>query len=148
MVWIVTGNWQTVQTQTLREFDTLGRFSNILPLFYICFSTIIIHTCHISHCELKSHRIWPIWTAIPIKNSNLTEFSDHFTTDFLWRNKHESHTTLVFTSFLHEKKDYWGSSKVIFKKISQNFVKSPLKFCLISQILVHICLQVFALDAG
>ena len=24
-----------------------------------------------------------------------------------------------------------------FKKISQNFVKSPLKFCLISQILVH-----------
>ena len=25
----------------------------------------------------------------------------------------------------------------MFKKISQNFVKSPLKFCLISQILVH-----------
>ena len=31
----------------------------------------------------------------------------------------------------------------MFKKISQNFVKSPLKFCLISQILVnslwHVC---------
>ena len=32
---------------------------------------------------------------------------------------------------------YWGSSKIMFKKISQNFVKSPLKFCLISQVLVH-----------
>ena len=41
------------------------------------------HTCHISHCEIKSHRIWPIWKAIPIKNSNLTEFSGHFTTDFM-----------------------------------------------------------------
>ena len=41
------------------------------------------HTCHISHCEIKSHRIWPIWKAIPIKNSNLTEFSDYFTTDFM-----------------------------------------------------------------
>ena len=31
----------------------------------------------------------------------------------------------------------------MFKKISQNFVKSPLKFCIISQILVyslwHVC---------
>ena len=26
----------------------------------------IFHTCHISHCEIKSHRIWPIWKAIPI----------------------------------------------------------------------------------
>ena len=47
---------------------------------------------------------------------------------------------MVFTSFLNENKDfrlYWGNSKVMFKKISQNFVKSPLKFCLISQILLH-----------
>ena len=35
------------------------------------------------HIERKSHRIWPIWKAIPVKNSNLTEFSDHFTTDFM-----------------------------------------------------------------
>ena len=42
-----------------------------------------LHTCHISHCEIKSHRIWPIWKAVPIKNSNLTEFSDHFATDFM-----------------------------------------------------------------
>ena len=32
---------------------------------------------------------------------------------------------------------YWGSSKVLFKTISQNFIKSPLKLFLISQILVH-----------
>ena len=32
---------------------------------------------------------------------------------------------------------YWGSSKEMFKTSSQNFVKSPLKFCLISQILFH-----------
>ena len=25
------------------------------------------HTCHISHCEIKSHRIWPIWKPIPIR---------------------------------------------------------------------------------
>ena len=43
----------------------------------------LVHTCHISHCEIKSHRIWPIWKAIPIKNSDLTEFSDHFTIDFM-----------------------------------------------------------------
>ena len=29
------------------------------------------------------YRIWPIWYAIPIKNSNLTDISDHFTTDFM-----------------------------------------------------------------
>ena len=32
----------------------------------------------ISHSEIKSHRIWPICKAIPIKKSNLTEFSDKF----------------------------------------------------------------------
>ena len=26
-----------------------------------------VHTCHISHCEIKSHRIWPIWKPIPIR---------------------------------------------------------------------------------
>ena len=24
-----------------------------------------LHTCHISHSEIKSHRIWPIWKPIP-----------------------------------------------------------------------------------
>ena len=120
--------------------------------------TMLLHTCHISHCEIKSHRIWPIWKSIPIKKSNLTEFSDHFTTD-LWRNKHKSHTVVVFTSFLHEKKEedfrlYWGEL-VMIKKISQNFVKSPLKFCLISDFspqlmacmwLVNVSLKLWSLN--
>ena len=25
------------------------------------------HTCHISHCEIKSHRIWPIWKQVPVR---------------------------------------------------------------------------------
>ena len=57
------------------------------------------------------------------------------------------HTLLWFShaSYMKEKdiRLYWGSAKVMFKKISQNFVKSPLKFGLISQIFVkslwHIC---------
>ena len=59
-----------------------------------------------------------------------------------------NHTLQWFSqNFLHEKKKkkkkkkdislYLGSFKVMFKKISQSFVKSPLKVCLISQILVH-----------
>ena len=27
----------------------------------------LLHTCHISHCEVKSHIIWPIWKPIPIR---------------------------------------------------------------------------------
>ena len=36
------------------------------------------HTCHISHCEIKSHRIWPIWKAIPVKKLKSQRISDHF----------------------------------------------------------------------
>ena len=90
------------------------------------------HTCHISHCEInkisqnlahldcnshekfKSHRIFR-----PFYNRFYEEIN-------------KSHTVVVFTSFLHEKKKKtfrlnWGAP-VMFKKISQNFVKSPLKF--------------------
>ena len=60
-----------------------------------------------------------------------------------------NHTQLWFSQASYMKKDfrlYWGSSKVMFKKISQNFVNSPLKFCLISQILVHnLCMYVHVL---
>ena len=52
-----------------------------------------------------------------------------------------NHTLLWFSQASHMKKVdlrlYCGKTKVMFKKISQNFVKSPLVFCLISQILVH-----------
>ena len=68
-----------------------------------------------SHEKFKSHRI-------------------------LWSKRHTSHTVVVFTSFLHEKErrqTILEQVQVMFKKISQNFVKSPLKFCLFLQILVH-----------
>ena len=57
----------------------------VYPVYTVFYSVHLlgVHTCHISHCEIKSHIIWPIWKAIPIKNSNLTEFSDHFTVDFM-----------------------------------------------------------------
>ena len=98
------------------------------------------HTCHISHCEIQSHRILPIWKAIPLKNSNLQNFQT-ILQQILWRNKHISHTVVVFTSFLHEKKkktlDYIrGAPKWCLRK-SHSLVKYPLKVCLISQILVH-----------
>ena len=93
-----------------------------------------------SHCEIKSHRIWLIWKAIPIKIFKISQNFQTILQQILWRNKHKSHTVIVFTSFLHKKvfRPYWGSSKVMFKKITQNFFKSPLKsplqFCLVSQI--------------
>ena len=31
------------------------------------------HTCHTSHGEIKSHRIWPIWKAIPIKKNQISQ---------------------------------------------------------------------------
>ena len=52
-----------------------------------------------------------------------------------------NHTLLWSSQASHMKKEdlrlYCGKTKVMFKKISQIFVKSPLVFCLISQILVH-----------
>ena len=47
---------------------------------------------------------------------------------------------VFITSFLHLNKGFWllwGSSKVIFVKISQHFIKSHIKMCLISQISIH-----------
>ena len=112
------------------------------PVIYNYVTTwygFILHTCLVSHCEKKSHRIWPIWKPIPIRFSNLTEFSDNLTAHFR-RNKHKSHFVVFITSFLHLNTGFWlfwGSSNLIFVKISQNFIKSPLKICLISRISVH-----------
>ena len=47
---------------------------------------------------------------------------------------------MFITDFIHYNIGFWlfwGSFKVIFVKISQNFIKSHLKICLISQISVH-----------
>ena len=64
----------------------------------------------------------------------------HMIKHVLCRNKHTSHLVVFITSFFHLNKGFWlfwGSSKVIFVKISQNFIKSPVKICLVSQISVH-----------
>ena len=57
----------------------------------------------ISYTEMKSHRIWPIWKPIPI--------------GFFW-----SHMFII--SFIHWNTgfwQFWGSFKVIFKKILTEF---------------------------
>ena len=51
----------------------------------------ILNTCHISHYETKSNRIWAFWKSSPLRFSNLTEFSDHLTTHFM---KKYTHITL------------------------------------------------------
>ena len=71
------------------------------------------------------------------KNSlNFQTFLQHI----LWRNKQTSHFVVFITNFIHYDKGFWlfwRSFKVIFVKISQNFIKSHLKNCLISQISIH-----------
>ena len=78
-------------------------------------------------------------------NSNkIFQISQIFQTIFqhiLRRNKHKSHFVVFITSFLYLNKGFWifwGSSNLIFVEMSQNFIKSPLKICLISQISAHI----------
>ena len=84
-----------------------------------------------SHKKFKSHRIFR-----PFYNRFYEEINLIYT--LLW---------LSQASYMKEKhfRLYWRSFKVMFKEISQNFVKSPFKVCLISQILVHslwhICIQ-------
>ena len=69
-----------LQQKIFKNMNNFFLFEGILDYMKML---VYIHTCQISHYETKSHRIWPIWKAIPIKNSNLTEFSDHFTTDIM-----------------------------------------------------------------
>ena len=83
----------------------------------------LAHLEAISYKIFKSHRI----------------FRPSYNT-FLWRNRHTSHFVVVITNFMHNNKGFWlfrESFKVIFVKISQNFIKSHLNICLISQIAVH-----------
>ena len=84
---------------------------------------------NLTHLEANSHQIFQIL-------QNFQAILQHI---FL-RSKHKSHTVVLITSFLHLNEGFcliWGSSRLIFVKISQNFIKSDLKICLISQISVH-----------
>ena len=71
--------------------------------------------------------------AIPHKIFKVSQNFQTILQHILWRKKHKSHFVLFITSFIHLNKGswlFWGSSKVIFIKISQNFIKSPLKIAL------------------
>ena len=85
-----------------------------------------------SHKKIKSHRIFR-----PFCNRFYEEINIQ-------------HTLLWFSqaSYMKEKdiRLYLGSAKVMFKKISQNFVKSPLKFGLISQIFVKSLWHIWCTD--
>ena len=76
-----------------------------------------------SHKIFKSHRIFR-----PSKNTFYKEIIIN-------------HTLLCLSQVAYIKIKglwlFWGSSKVIFVKISQNLIKSPLKVWFISQISVH-----------
>ena len=79
---------------------------------------------NLAHLEANFHKIF--------KSQNFQTILQHI----LWRNEHKSHFVVFITSFLHINTGFWlllESSKVIFVKISQNFIKSHIKFCLISQ---------------
>ena len=84
---------------------------------------------NLAHLEANSHKNFQI-------SQNFQTILEHS----LWRNKHTTHFVVFITSFIHSNNSFWlfwGSFKVIFLKISQNFIKSPLRICLISQISVH-----------
>ena len=79
---------------------------------------------NLAHLEASSHKIFQI-------SQNFQTILQHI----LWRNKHKLHFVVFIKSFLHLKKGFWlfwGSSRVTFVKITQNFIKSHLKICLIS----------------
>ena len=101
-----------------------------------------LHTCHISHCEIKSHRIWPIWKPIPIRT-----FKSHRifrpSYNIFYEEININHTLLCLSQALTFKKafDYFGGAQSDFCKNLTEFyqlsISSSLKICLISQISVH-----------
>ena len=76
------------------------------------------------------------------KNSNLTEFFWSFY-NRVYEEIKINQMLLWCSQANYMKKTnnnfrlYWGSSEVMLKKISQNFIKFPIRFCIISQLLAH-----------
>ena len=70
-----------------------------------------VHAGHVSHCQIKSHRNWPIWKAIPIKNKShriLTPFHKRF-----YEEININHTLFWFSQASMKKKktsDYIGGA--------------------------------------
>ena len=79
---------------------------------------------NLAHLEANSRKIFQI-----------SQNFQNILQQILWRNKYNSNFVVFITSFLHLSKGFWlfwGSSKVIFGKISQNLIKSRLNTCIIS----------------
>ena len=98
-----------------------------------------MHTCHISHCEIKSHRIQPIWKLIPRRI-----FKSHRISRSIYKRFYEkvniNHTIVSIRSLLKLNKGFkipLGSLKANFVQVPLNCIKSHLKFSLISQISVY-----------
>ena len=98
------------------------------------FQKVSWHTCQISHWDKISQNL------AHLEGNSHKKFKSHRIFRPFYNRFYEeiniNHTLLWFSQAFYMKKKNlrlnWG-----FKKISQNFVKSPLKFCLISQILFH-----------
>ena len=91
-------------------------YKNIYSRFLYCIVTskgsVQIHTCHISHCEIISHRIWPIWRAVPIKKFESQNFQTGLEQIF-YEEININHTLLWFSqaSYMKVKKlDYIGGA--------------------------------------
>ena len=95
-----------------------------------------MHTCHISHWDIISQNLAHLEGSSHEKFKSRRIFRS-FHNRFYEKNKHKSHTVVVFHK-LFTCQGVLGESKVMSKKFSQNFVKSPLRFSLTSQILIHI----------
>ena len=81
-----------------------------------------VHTCHISHCEIKS--LWNLahQEANSHKNFQISQNFQTILKHTLWRNNHISHFVVFITSFIHSNEgfwQFWGSFKLIFVKISE-----------------------------
>ena len=90
-----------------------------------------VHTCQISHCEIKSHRFWPIWKPIPIRFFKSHRiFRPSYNT--FYEEINLGHSLLCLSRcFLHLNymKGFWlflWSTKMIFVKISE-FYQISLK---------------------
>ena len=83
--------------------------------------------------DISSKRISHTLAHLETNSYKIFQISQNFQTilqNILCRNKHQSHFDMFITSILHLNKGYWllwGSSKVIFVKLAQNFITSPLK---------------------
>ena len=81
---------------------------------------------NLAHLEASSHKIFKShWIFRPSYNTFYEEINIHHTLLCLLQAFY-----IIIKGFWL----FWGSFKVIFVKISQNFIKSHLKHCLISQI--------------